>query len=518
MKRKFFIIFGIVAINVWVVVGLYGIFRSQSVIVLPFVPNEPFALNYTASISADESSLITANVPIADLPRNAAATFDAAISTEAGIQTLDVYVPVTTFGSILRDVQTGTLDQQNIVFSSSVSPDNQQLLSDSLGLQDVVSADPDNLAPGQLMIIPFDELGAQQQLVSLDGVYYLDSFTAGAWFKNVSVSGDQVETLSSLTFYDAATADSIFKINMSGVTAFTRVMIRELDSNGGDATFFSDAIGEFLSDADFTHLSNEVSFTDPCPFELGVSFCSPLAFIETMKASGTDLVELTGNHNNDKGRSANVETIELYQSLGWATVGGGINAAEAAKPHIEAQDGSTVAFLAYNQADGAGSFALATADGAGANSYRQDQAAADIAAARDSADIVIVNIQYWECYSYPGSYVEFPQCDEPIGGQQELFRELVEMGADIVIGSSAHQPQTFELYQGKPIYYGLGNLYFDQIQQPGTQRGLILTHYMHAEEHVQTKVTPTFFDTDLQTRIMTPAEADTFLPRISPAD
>lgn len=87
----------------------------------------------------------------------------------------------------------------------------------------------------------------------------------------------------------------------------------------------------------------------------------------------------------------------------------------------------------------------------------------------------------------------------------------------MVIGSSAHQPQTYELYDGKPIYYGLGNLYFEQTQWPGTERGIILTHYFTGGKYVQTKLTPTVYDKDLQTHVMDADDAEYLLDRLDAA-
>ena len=87
----------------------------------------------------------------------------------------------------------------------------------------------------------------------------------------------------------------------------------------------------------------------------------------------------------------------------------------------------------------------------------------------------------------------------------------------MVVGTSAHQPQTYEIYNGSPIYYGLGNLYFDQDRWPGTERGIILTHYFLAGKLLQTKLTPTVYDGDYQTRTMTSEEASYLLGRLKAA-
>ena len=134
-----------------------------------------------------------------------------------------------------------------------------------------------------------------------------------------------------------------------------------------------------------------------------------------------------------------------------------------------------------------------------------------------SHKFAIVNIQFYECYAYPDQRIAYPRCDQPIENQKEFFRHLIDLGADIVVGTSAHQPQTFELYQEKPIFYGLGNLFFDQIYWPDTRRSLILTHYFDGSKYLQTRISPTIYDDSFKTRLLDQAESQDFLSRLIPA-
>ncbi|HEU4606909.1 MAG TPA: CapA family protein, partial [Chitinophagaceae bacterium] len=331
------------------------------------------------------------------------------------------------------------------------------------------------MGESSVAFIPVSQLSAKVKLLSFEGSYYLDSFQKGAVFRQAAFTGDGARALTSLKLGGLPTKGTTLKVNMTGVTALTRVMMKKLASVK-DPRYFSEKIGDFLADADITHVSNEVSFKPGCQYS-NTSFCSPPEFIETLKASGVDLVELTGNHNNDQGNIYNTNSINLYHNLGWHTFGGGLNAEEADQPYIADIKGSKIAFIGYNMADGLGSGAVAGTNSAGANYYTAEKAKTAIEAAKQKADFVIVDIQYAECQAYPAGFVEFPICDSPIGSQQEDFRQLIDWGADMVVGTQAHQPQTYELYNGKPIYYGLGNLYFEQTQWPGTERGIILTHY-----------------------------------------
>ena len=193
-------------------------------------------------------------------------------------------------------------------------------------------------------------------------------------------------------------------------------------------------------------------------------------------------------------------------------VGGGKNATEAAKPLNINEKNSNITFLAYNLSTGGATYD----DTPGANQYYEENASADIAAAKEKGNFVVVDIQYYECSAYASEY-EDPTCDyanSAAGDQVGFFRHLIDLGADMVVGTSAHQPQTFELYGDGVIYYGLGNLFFDQVWWPGTTRSLILSHYFYKGKHLQTKVVPTVYDSAMQTKLMDEETTKWFLERL----
>ena len=181
-------------------------------------------------------------------------------------------------------------------------------------------------------------------------------------------------------------------------------------------------------------------------------------------------------------------------------MGGGKTAGEAAEPLLIEKKGTNITFLAYNQ-----STAGATYDNTpGANQYYEENAREEIRKAKERGDFVIVDVQYNECTMY-ASETEDATCDRAnsaAGNQVGMFRGLVEMGADVVVGTSAHQPQTYELYKDEAIYYGLGNLFFDQVYWLGMTRSLILAHYFYQGKLLQTRVIPTVYDSSFRTRIM----------------
>ncbi len=356
-------------------------------------------------------------------------------------------------------------------------------------------------------------LNKSQKLLKLDNAYFLDDMDQGAVFQYFQIGGqteDVQKVADILTSQIAAfpTQDEILTLAQTGVTALSRRMNAKL-AQVGDAKYFAEKIGPFLSSFDFTHTSNEASFS---PLATSSNICSQPAMIDVFSEIGLDIVELTGNHNQDCGDDAAIATIELYEQMGIKTFGGGTTQDTAAIPlEIDAKD-AHITLLGYNLSTGG-----YTLDGTpGANYYTKEKAQNDVNAAKARGDTVIVDIQYYECNEY-ASTTEDATCDSAssaAGDQVGFFRELIDMGADVVVGTAAHQPQTFEQYHGGEIYYGLGNLFFDQSAWPGTTRSLVLVHYFLEGKLVQTRIVPTVYDNNFQTELMSDQDAANFLARL----
>ncbi|MBQ3352869.1 CapA family protein [Candidatus Saccharibacteria bacterium] len=363
--------------------------------------------------------------------------------------------------------------------------------------------------------IPIAELDFTRKLLSINEKYYLDDFDGGAEFRIITFVSekfeDEIEPLVEATFSKKfPEKSSVLTFAQTGVTAMSRGMNSKLSAVGGDATYFAQNIGEFLSGFDLTHTSNESSFTE---YASSSNICSKPQFINTLLAIGLDIVELTGNHNQDCGDTAAEKTIDVYNDNDIKIVGGGKTAEEAAKPLLIDEKNTNITFLAYNLSTGG-----ATYDNTpGANQYYEDNFISEVEAAKGRGDFVIVDIQYYECSAYVSTY-EDPTCDyanSAAGDQVGFFRHLIDLGADMVVGTSAHQPQTFELYGDGVIYYGLGNLFFDQYWWPGTTRSLILSHYFYNGKLLQTKIVPTVYDQNFQTKLLDQETSEWFIKRLA---
>ncbi|MBR3414447.1 CapA family protein [Candidatus Saccharibacteria bacterium] len=382
---------------------------------------------------------------------------------------------------------------------------------------------------GETKYIPFEELDSSVRITEQDGKNYLDDFKSGAKFKIIKIkSGNQEEQNTIAEKIKARLPNfptdksEVLSLNQTGVTALARGIQTKLNQVG-DGAYFAENIKDLLSSSDLTHISNEVSFADDCKTDSSSTvLCADNRVFDTIKAIGTDIVELTGNHNVDVGKAAAIDTLKLYHDNNLKTFGGGENAEDAKKPLEINQKNTKITWLGFNLSTTKPGGGGATDTLPGANIYDEITAKKQIKEAKERGDFVIVDVQYYECYCYPDGFVEHETCDYPINAgesdwpeQEAFFKHLIDLGADMVVGTQAHQPQTFELYNDKPIYYGLGNLFFDQTYWPGTERSLILTHYFWNNKLLQTEITPTVYDESFQTTKMSEKDAKAFLSRLA---
>lgn len=68
--------------------------------------------------------------------------------------------------------------------------------------------------------------------------------------------------------------------------------------------------------------------------------------------------------------------------------------------------------------------------------------------------------------------------------QQKLYHQLVDAGADVIIGHHPHVTQEYEIYNGKPIFYSLGNFVFDQYFSAETQAGLAISLVLKSDNSI----------------------------------
>lgn len=157
---------------------------------------------------------------------------------------------------------------------------------------------------------------------------------------------------------------------------------------------------------------------------------------------------LANNHIMDYGAAGLQDTIDSLSASGIACFGAGRLADDCRNPLLLWSGGLRVALLGY--ACPTTHPVLAAGNEPGAAGIDRERIAADMRRARQGgADRVIVQMHWGE-----------EDVGLPRPADVDTARRIVDEGADLVIGHHAHCIQSFEVYRGRHIFYGLGNTIF----------------------------------------------------------
>ena len=154
------------------------------------------------------------------------------------------------------------------------------------------------------------------------------------------------------------------------------------------------------------------------------------------------------NHVCDFGDQGAADTRAHLHAGGIRTVGYGNTLDEAVRATCIEVGGRRLAVVALCCPTTNGEN-LATHWGPGVAPLGMRLTQESIAAARAQADIVIAYMHWGEERNH-----------NPTPDQIRVGHGAVEAGADLVVGCHAHVVQSYECYQGKWIFYGLGNYLF----------------------------------------------------------
>jgi hypothetical protein len=174
--------------------------------------------------------------------------------------------------------------------------------------------------------------------------------------------------------------------------------------------------------------------------------------LEALKHLHLGLVSLATNHVYDNLEQGFENTVRKLSDLGIAHVGASLNQQEAAKPYIFEKNGLKIGFLNYVHDDT--NPKLPANANVHPNMYHLPKILADIRSLKAEADNVVV-LLHWggKC-----DYGYFPHEE-----QIEHAKQMVNAGANAIVGHHTHTFQAHLVHRNAPIYFSLGNACFDDI-------------------------------------------------------
>lgn len=231
------------------------------------------------------------------------------------------------------------------------------------------------------------------------------------------------------------------------------------DKHGYDLLF--EKITPDLAAADITFANLET----PVNHKAGVSgypkFNAPRELLASLKKAGVDIVSIANNHAMDAGSNGLKRTIDNVGAAGIVLTGAGRNKTEASEIKKLTVRGITAAFLAYTYSTNQ-RLPRKSANAPGVNVLGPNsaadlaRAAASVRQARADADLVVVSLHWGDEYA-----------TSPTAWQRRVASELIEAGADVLLGHHPHVLQPIESYTARDgrtglIAYSLGNFISSQ--------------------------------------------------------
>lgn len=220
--------------------------------------------------------------------------------------------------------------------------------------------------------------------------------------------------------------------------------------NAGDYDCF-EPIKQIITSADYSIVNLECPVVDhdAQPIQkIGPNIkCTPNG-VAAVRYAGFDCVTLANNHFRDFGDEGVEQTIRILDNQGVMYIGGGKSLEEAARVFYKAINGKTLAVINCCENE----FSIATSTSAGSNPLNPIKQYYAIQEACKKSDYVLVIVhgghEHWQL---------------PSPRMQDTYRFFIDAGADAVVNHHQHCYSGYEVYKGKPIFYGLGNFCFDTL-------------------------------------------------------
>ena len=175
--------------------------------------------------------------------------------------------------------------------------------------------------------------------------------------------------------------------------------------------------------------------------------------IKLLKEQGFDLLLLANNHIYDYGTQGLQETLNEAEKNSIETIGANIDFKKTYKPLIKTIGGVKFGFINACEAQ----FGQLTSDESKLGGYAWIN--------HSIIDYTVINLKKEVAFIVFFAHAGLEHYDVPLIEWRNRYKRLCDLGVDCVIGSHPHVPQGYEKYNGKYIFYSLGNFYFPESEK-----------------------------------------------------
>ncbi len=228
-------------------------------------------------------------------------------------------------------------------------------------------------------------------------------------------------------------------------------------------------VANLLSSTDFNFANLETPFSNSDFYtpKNTLVFNAPKKNIEGLVKYNFKIVNLANNHAFDQGLIGLKTTRDWLDKNNIAHIGTGETLTEANTPKVVTSNGIRILFMGF-------SYSSINDGGKARNNYvaRMEDFVEDVKSGSNP-------VSFWKKelgadYAVVTMHGGIEYTRQPDKLQTEFARSAIDAGADMVIGAHPHWVQTIEKYNGRYIFYSLGNFIFDQNWSKETSEGLLL--------------------------------------------
>jgi poly-gamma-glutamate synthesis protein (capsule biosynthesis protein) len=233
------------------------------------------------------------------------------------------------------------------------------------------------------------------------------------------------------------------------------------------------------ADMAFANLETPVSIRGKAADKM-FAFRSKPATLKGVVYAGIDGVTLANNHILDYGQGAMLDTLLHLNKYKIGYTGAGSNIEAAFKPYTQTIKGKKIAVIGVSRVLSDPSWYAGKKSPGAASAYTLEPMLGEIKKSSKTNDVTVVYIHWSEEFKdYPEEYA------------RTMAKQMIDSGADIIIGSHSHCLMGIEYYKKKPIYYSLGNFVFNRSTRGGDKTiDSMMVNFEMDNNSITSKITP----------------------------
>lgn len=311
-----------------------------------------------------------------------------------------------------------------------------------------------------------DGIGESKEIVLLEGqedpvnreegrereIVISDDLTIDSQKVLGSADGPGVDLTGDIPLEEGSSAeDDRLTLLFSGDVLLSDHVLNAYDKAKGIHGVLDEEYRKQIREADFFLVNQEFPFSDrgTAAKDKQYTFRLPTDKISLFREMEIDGVTLANNHALDFGQEALLDSCEVLDEAGILHTGAGSDLEMARQPVRVELKGKRIAIIGATRVIPVADWAAGKAHPGMLAAYDMTVLLEEISRQKQENDFVVVCIHWGiEREERPEEY------------QRTMGRQMIDAGADLVVGSHPHVLQGIEYYEGKPIVYSLGNFVF----------------------------------------------------------